>query len=201
MAGSASSGQRVTTPHGRPIHLALAVTALALGALAATSGDAMSRAAAFPRGDVTALELARWIRDARPGLRVVDLRDAESFKGFSIPGAEQMSIDGLAGVRWEPDANVVVYADSLAAALRAREVLKGAGVRNAWVLRGGVAEWVNTIASPVLPANPSPAQAEASREIAEMSRWFGGVPRVGGSPAAPGDSLRAALGRIRRRGC
>lgn len=191
----------MTAPRGRGIHLVLAGTALVLGVLAAASGDVSSRAAGSNPEEVTALELARWIRDARPGLRVVDLRDAESFEAFSIPGAARMSSDDLMHERWEPNATVVVYADSALAAQRAHEMLRTAGVRNAWVLKGGVGEWVNTIASPVLPANPTPDQAAASREIAEMSRWFGGVPRVGEPRATTSDSLRAALGRIRRRGC
>jgi len=191
----------MTAVRGRRIHLALAGTALVLGALAAASGEVSSREAERHPDEVTALELARWIRDARPGLRVVDLRDAESFEAFSIPGADRMSSDDLVRARWEPNATVVVYADSALAAQRAHETLRSAGVRDAWVLKGGVGEWVNTIASPVLPANPTPEEAAASREIAEMSRWFGGVPRVGEQRATTSDSLRAALGRIRRRGC
>lgn len=191
----------MTAVRGRRIHLALASTALVLGALAAASGDVSSREAERHSDEITALELARWIRDARPGLRVVDLRDAESFEAFSIPGADRMSSDDLVRARWEPNATVVVYADSALAAQRAHETLRSAGVRDAWVLKGGVEEWVNTIASPVLPANPTPDEAAASHEIAEMSRWFGGVPRVGEPRPTTSDSLRAALGRIRRRGC
>ncbi len=191
----------MTTLHRRSVHLGLAAAAVVLGALAAANGDATARASASPGNEVTALELARWIRDARPDLRVVDLRDAESFEAFSIPGADRMSVPGLADVRWSPDASVVVYADGADAARHAQEVLQAAGVREVYVLKGGVGAWVNTISSPVLPANPSREQAAASREIAEMSRWFGGVPRVGESLATTSDSVRAAIGRIRRRGC
>lgn len=191
----------MTAARGRSIHLVLAGTALVLGALAAASGDVSSREARSNPDDITALELARWIRDARPGLRVVDLRDAESFEAFSIPGADRMSSDDLLRARWEPNATVVLYADSVLEAQRAQKALRTAGVRNTWVLRGGLGDWVKTIASPVLPANPTPDEAAASREIAELSRWFGGVPRVGEPSATTSDSLRAAFGRIRRRGC
>jgi rhodanese-related sulfurtransferase len=191
----------MTAPRRRGMHAALAGTALVLGAMAAASSAVSSRSAGSHPDEVTALELARWIRDARPALRVVDLRDAESFEAFRIPGADRMSPEDLVRARWEPNATVVVYADNALAAQRAQQALRIAGVRNAWVLKGGVGEWVNTIASPMLPANPTPVEAAASREIAEMSRWFGGVPRVGEARVTTGDSLRAALGRIRRRGC
>ncbi|HJU67202.1 MAG TPA: rhodanese-like domain-containing protein [Gemmatimonadaceae bacterium] len=190
----------MTAPRGRWLHWGLATAALALGVLAAVSGDASSRVVA-PESEVTALELARWIREGKRDLRVIDLRDAESFAGFSIPSAERISLEDLARVPWDRQVKVVVYADSAPLAWRAREVLDAVGVRDALVLRDGLAGWVTTIASPVLPAHPSPEQERASREIAEMSRWFGGVPRVGEPQVTASDSLRAALGRIRRRGC
>jgi rhodanese-related sulfurtransferase len=185
----------------RPIHLGLAVAALVFAALAAVSGDAASPAATRVGAEVTALELARWIREGRPNLRVVDLRTAEAFQSFAIPGAERMSVGDLSRTRWEGDANVVVYADSEPAAWDAVEVLRAAGVQSIHALRGGLAEWVSTIAAPVLPAEPTPEQEAISREISEMSRWFGGVPRVGEPASTAGDSLREALGRVRRRGC
>lgn len=190
----------MTTLPGRPVHRALAAVALVLGALAAASGDASTRAEP-PPAEVTALELARWIRAARPNLRVIDLRDLELYESFSIPGAERMGVDDLGRMRWAPDADVVLFADSVAIARMAHDTLRARGVRNVHVLEGGLGGWINTIASPVLPANPSPAERTAVREIAEMSRWFGGSPRVGESRATTGDSVRAAMGRIRRRGC
>ena len=189
------------TPRPRIIHLGLAGVALVLAGAAAIRGDAASRPARGGATEVTALELARWIREARPNLRVIDVRNADAFDSFAIPGAERMSADDLARARWERDANVVVYADSGNAAWHAEDALRKSGVQNVYVLRGGLAEWVSTIAAPVLPPNPSPEDAAVSREIAEMSRWFGGVPRVGEPVSTPGDSLREALGRIRRRGC
>ncbi len=191
----------MTTVAKRTIHRGLAAAALVLATLAAVTGDASSSGTSRVGAEVTALELAGWIREARPNLRVLDLRDARAFESFAIPGAERMSAAELARVRWEREANIVVYSDSESTSRNATEVLRSAGVRNAYVLRGGVAEWVSTIAAPVLPANPSPEQAAISRDIAEMSRWFGGVPRVGDPVSTTGDSLREALGRIRRRGC
>jgi rhodanese-related sulfurtransferase len=190
----------MTSSRGHPIHRGLAGAALVLGALAAASGDALRGSASRP-DEITALQLARWIREARPGLRLVDLRDAESFDAFRIPGADRLSLDELQRGPWTPGASVVVYSDGAVAAHRALDILHAAGVRNAWVLRGGVGEWVSTIVSPVLPASPTPEQAATAREIAELSRWFGGVPRIGEAHPTSADSLRAALGRIRRRGC
>jgi rhodanese-related sulfurtransferase len=177
-------------------HLVLAALALVLGVLAAVS-DAGKPDAQSP-SEVAALDLARWIRYEKPGLRVIDVRDAAAFEAFAIPGAEQRTVDELAREPWAPEATVVIYADDEASAARARAVLRSRGVTSALVLRGGVSAWARTISAPVLPARPSPEEAVASRELAEMSRWFGGVPRVG-EPGA--DSARASIARIGRRGC
>lgn len=183
----------------RLVHRVLAGAGLALGAFAAMSGSATSAATSPPA--VAPLELARWIRDAKPGLRIIDVRDAQAFEAFAIPGAERRALGELSREPWEAEVIAVVYADDEAAATQARATLRSAGVRNALVLRGGIAAWIHTIVSPVLPANPSPEAAAASRQIAEMSRWFGGVPRVGGPGSADADSLRASIAHIRRRGC
>jgi rhodanese-related sulfurtransferase len=181
------------------LHLGLAITALTLGALAAASGTATPDATA--PSSVSALELARWIRHDKTGLRVIDVRDTGAFESFAITGAEHVSLQTVGRKEWPAEQTVVVYGEDEDAAAKAAGVLRSVGVRNALVLRGGVAEWARTIAAPVLPPNPSPDQAAASRELAELSRWFGGVPRVGEASTSGADSLRASLARIQRRGC
>jgi hypothetical protein len=77
----------------------LAGSALVLGLLAAFAGspvaarnarvDVATLARTVEREDdhVTAIELARWIRDKRQGLRIVDVRDSAAFRDYHIPGA------------------------------------------------------------------------------------------------------------------
>ena len=85
---------------------ALAVAMLALGALAAIvrtpvpqeSGvDVAALARAVEREDdhVTAIELATWIKDRKPGLRVIDVRSAAEFDNFHLPTAERIPLDAL----------------------------------------------------------------------------------------------------------
>jgi rhodanese-related sulfurtransferase len=181
------------------LHTGLSIAALTLGALAAVSG-APTPEATFPPS-VAVLELARWIRNDKLGLRVIDVRDTAAFEAFAIPGAEHVSLGRVGGMDAQPGQTVVLYGEDDAAVVEAARALSGAGGSNVLVLRGGAEEWARTIVSPVLPPNPSPDQAAASREIAEMSRWFGGVPRIGDASSSGRDSLRASLARIQRRGC
>ena len=181
------------------VHTGLAAMALLLGVLAAVNDAPVPDET--PPASITALELARWIRAGKPGLHVIDVRDTRAYETFAIPGAERVALGRVGARRWESDETVVAYGDDEDTAVHAAVALRRAGVRSALVLRGGIDEWARTIASPTLPAHPSPEAAAASREIAELSRWFGGVPRVGDAGPSGSDSLRASLARIRRRGC
>src|SRR5256714_13982575 len=90
----------------RPGHLAVGI-ALVLGVAAAFAGtpdrsrnarlDVASLARAVEHEDdhVTALELAEWIRDRKPGLRVIDIRSSDEFSALHIPTAEQVSLSDL----------------------------------------------------------------------------------------------------------
>ena len=84
----------------------------------------------------------------------------------------------------------------------------GAAIRNGQVvdtnspmLRSvdGVAEWLNEVMSPRLDTTSSTAEELAAfQEIAELSRYFGGTPRLGGPES---DNDTATVLRPPRRGC
>jgi rhodanese-related sulfurtransferase len=66
-------------------HRVLAVLALLGGVLAAMSGTP------YRAQPVGALELALWIHDHKPGLRIVDVRDAAAFADYHVPRSERVS--------------------------------------------------------------------------------------------------------------
>src|SRR5258706_710701 len=77
---TANRGQRTAT-----VHRALAVIALLAGVLAAISGTP------YRAQPIAALELAQWIRDHKPGLRIVDVRAAAAFAEYHIPRSEHLA--------------------------------------------------------------------------------------------------------------
>src|SRR5687768_2002239 len=91
----------------------LAATALTLALLAMIAGDptgartgpvdvaAIARHVGPQADRISAIELARMIRDRPPGLRVIDLRSAEESGAYRIPGAEQMSLTAVAAARFD----------------------------------------------------------------------------------------------------
>ena len=206
----------------------LAIAALAAGdrsAAGTSSPDsarvdltALARTVEAEEDHVTALELAAWIRDRKPGLRVVDVRGAEDFAEFHLPNAENLSLTEVARAPFKPDETVVLYSEGGTHAAQGWFFLRARGIGHVYFLRGGLYEWMTEVVNPTLPADATPAQRAEFARTAELSRYFGGVPRVGGAsaptlvddPAAelPGRSSSedgggstAAVRRVRQRGC
>ena len=146
---------------------------------------------------VTALELAQWIRERKPGLRVLDIRTEKEFAAYHIPSAERMPLGSLAALEPGDAETLVLYSEGGAHAAQGWVLLRSAGHRNVYFLRGGLLDWMEDVMSPSLPADTSRAR------IAALSRYFGGVPRAGAVPltGAPTTGAAAAVARVRRRGC
>ena len=101
---------------------ALAIIALILGGLAAFAGSPYPR----PK-EVSAVQLAQWIKEHKPGLQIVDMRSKAEFDEFHVPG----SVWTRASAR---DAQTTVIVTNDPSTVPA----------NAYVLRGGVDEWRRT---------------------------------------------------------
>jgi rhodanese-related sulfurtransferase len=188
----------------------LAAVALVLAVLAALTGisrrngavvDARGLAAEIEHEDdhVTALELAQWIHDRKPGLRVLDVRSDSEFAAYHIPSAERMPLTALASLPPASDETLVLYSEGGAHAAQGWVLLRANGHHHVYFLRGGLLDWMDDVMSPMLPADTSRTR------VAALSRYFGGVPRVGLAPSptttnsAP--TAGAAVARSRRRGC
>lgn len=193
-------------------HRWLAVLAAALGALAVAAGEpypsGRHRAAEREAHHVSAVDLARWIRDLKAGLRVVDVRPTSEFDGYHIPGAEHVPFAELSRREWARDSIVVLYAEDDGRAAKAAQVLRVHGADSVRILAGGLVAWIDQIVELRLTAlGPAATRQElaARREQLELSRYFGGTPIVSPSAAArPGGrppSEAAAVARIIRRGC
>jgi rhodanese-related sulfurtransferase len=221
----------VSPDTGRRLARGLGLGALALALLAPFAGspyaarhatiDVASLAATVAREEdhVTALELAQWIKDRRPGLRVVDVRSAAEYAAYHVPRAEHLSLDSLANVSFRGDETIVLYSEGGAHAAQAWVFLRALGYKRVFFLRGGVYEWLDEVMNPRL-SDTTPAGRDAFARAGVLSRYFGGVPRSDlRAPAddairIPGaDSLRhsavplpsksteARVLEVRRRGC
>jgi rhodanese-related sulfurtransferase len=198
-------------------HRTLAGVAVVLALLAAAAGnsrrgnggslDVASLAKQIEHEDdhVTAVELAQWIKDRKPGLRVLDVRTDSEFEAFHIPTAERVSLNELATMKSKGDETLVLYSEGGAHAAQGWVLLRSLGFTKVYFLRGGLLDWMDDVMSPTLPESRGNASADSARaHVAALSRYFGGVPRVGAVPAQPAEksaAAAAAVAKVRRRGC
>jgi rhodanese-related sulfurtransferase len=208
----------------RQAHRALAAAAAALALLAAAASeprrptrtvdvDRLARIVENEEDHVTALELARWLRDRKPGLRVVDVRSAEDYAAYHLPRAENLSLTALAHAGFRADETIVLYSEGGTHAAQGWFFLRARGLEHVYFLRGGLYEWLTEVMNPTLPPNATARQRAAFDSAAALGRYFGGVPRAGAAPtpddpaaelpsrAPDGDGTAAAVRRIRQRGC
>lgn len=159
--------------------------------------EAVARAIIDGSDHVSALQLAMWIRERRPGLRVIDVRAPAAFAEYAIPTAENVPVERLADASFDPNETIVLYSDEGAHAGQAWVMLRALGVANAVFIPGGLADWRDEVMYPVLAPDASVEQRAAFTAASEVSRYFGGAPRIGEAiEAAP-----RAQPAMRRRGC
>ena len=157
---------------------------------------------------VDAVELASWIRQRKPGLRVIDVRSAAEYQTYAIPGAENHPIATIGQSTFSDRDVLVLYSEGGAHAAQAWVFLRALGLYQVYFLRGGLQDWLDDVINPVLAEDATPQARQAFEANAELSRYFGGVPRIDdGNSAAPGasktpaSSVAATVARTRRRGC
>jgi hypothetical protein len=82
-----------------------------------------------------------------------------------------------------------------------------------YFLRGGLYEWLDGVMNPSIAENASDSARNAFKQVSAISRYFGGVPRIG-DPVSSQPSIAlpekkdagqsqssAAVARVRGRGC
>jgi rhodanese-related sulfurtransferase len=165
--------------------------------------ESLARLIASGEDHVTALELAAWIRDRKPGLRVIDVREPDAFAAYSIPTAENIPIHRLPRAAFSKNDTVVLYSEGGAHAGQAWVLLRASGLSNVFFISGGLADWHEDVMEPSLPADASEDQKEAFEATAELSRYFGGEPQIGAplGEAAADAQHEPARRVVRRRGC
>ena len=202
----------------RPAHLAVGA-ALVLGLLAAFAGtpdrsrnarvdvDQLARAVEHEDDHVTAVELAEWIRDRRPGLRVVDIRTSGEFDAMHIPTAERIPLSELSKTPFRRDETIVLYSEGGAHAGQGWVFLRALGYTQVYFLRGGLREWLDDVMSPTFPAVANDSVRKIIAHASDLSRYFGGSPRIGSARIAessvpipvPRDSAGAAHAKSQSR--
>ena len=137
-----------TDARRRPgIERALAVVAIVGGLLAIVAGNPtrpihgsvdvteLARIVEHEEDHVTAAELARWIRDDKPGLRVLDIRADSEYEDFHIPRATRVPLAEIARMPLDSGATYVLYSEGGTHAAQGWFLLRARGVKNVFFNR------------------------------------------------------------------
>jgi uncharacterized protein len=195
---SGGSVWRPTTPES--VAMALAATfavADGRGALPSSRAEAIAAEIERESDHVDALELAELIKSRTPGLRILDLRDHLDTSTYVIPGARSVTLSNIDTVSVAPGEKLVLYSDGGAHAAQAWVLLRVRGIRDALVLKDGMAAWEDEVLSPLAPAVPDDTSRARFVRARELSLWFGGFPRLVPDGSTPASGIRPR----RRRTC
>ncbi|MEO7972911.1 MAG: rhodanese-like domain-containing protein [Thermoanaerobaculia bacterium] len=208
------------------LHRTLAALALAAGLLAAAAGSPEPAPAGLvparieelagrierEEDHVEPLAVAEWVRARRPRLRIVDLRTAAEFDAGHLPTSENLSLPGLLALPFAADETVVLVSAGGGHAAQAWVLLAARGSGNFLSMSGGYDAWQREVLAPELPRDADAGAQVSFARVSELSRYFGGRPKVVDAVASsatsehsrPAGSVALAplpTSRIRRGGC
>ena len=171
----------------------LVIAAVVGGALAAIAGSPtrptqgsvdfteLARVVEHEEDHVTAVELAKWIRDDKGGLHIVDIRSDSEFDELHIPGARRVPLGELARMSLDSAGTYVLYSEGGTHAAQGWFLLRARGVQSDFFLRGGFYEWLDHVMNPRVASSTPQAQRDSIRAL---TMWFGGKMEVVDSAAA-----------------
>lgn len=177
--------ERTSPTRGR-WQVPLATVTIVFGLMAAATGNAPLASVGRPQtigaeidheaDHVNAIDLAQWIHDRRPHLRVIDVRDDLAPDDYRIPGAEDVSVERISTLQTEPDETIVLYSDGGGHAAQAWMLLHLRGVTHAYILQDGLEAWEEDVLAPRVPFGADSATLARFERIRALSAYFGGKP-------------------------
>lgn len=190
----------------------LTIVALTLGALAGVLGDGP-----VPPGgpaEISALVVASTLRTIPDGIHIADIRSQEAFDNFHLPRATHLPVDqdpenpsrlgewlrGFDGLAIQPGDQIVIGGGPETPTRELWSEVRKAGYRASY-MPDMVGDWVDVIVSPVRGPTEDPEKLRQWAEITDLSRYFGGFPRVVETLETDLANADSRLQRARRRGC
>jgi rhodanese-related sulfurtransferase len=98
-----------------------------------------------------------------PSMVLIDVRSADQFNSFAIPGAINIPLDSIlsesaTAILGNKDIDKVFYSNADLQADQAWILCKRTGYQTIYILKGGVNYWFNTIVKTELPAESEPIE-------------------------------------------
>ncbi len=95
-------------------------------------------------------QVARFMNKEDSTVQIIDLRSAEQFKEFNIPGSINIPFNDLLNPLWETTLNQkevknIFYGNGDKTASYAWSIVTGLGYKNTFIMKGGINEWFKTV--------------------------------------------------------
>lgn len=129
--------------------------------------------------------IAKRLIESDPSLLLIDVRNEEAFKKYSLPGAINIPLNEILKDQWRNYVNqssldVVFYSNSDVIADQAWALCAQNGYKKVYVLKGGLNQWFQTI---MLPEYPSELASSEDFDLYSFrkaaSLFFGGsIPEI-----------------------
>ena len=129
---------------------------------------------------VSSEDLADWIIKGKYDYRLVDLRSADKYARYNIPGSENIPVRNLINSDLMRNEKIILYSDDETVAAQAWFLLKADKFKSVYILKGGLNCWKEDILFPRIPENPSKDQLVLLEKKKEVSKFFGGQPQLSG---------------------
>ncbi|MCB2219653.1 MAG: rhodanese-like domain-containing protein [Bacteroidetes bacterium] len=144
--------------------------------------------------------IAARIIDEDPSIMLVDVRTAEAYNSYSLPGAINIPLKETLDEEWQPYLNqrgvdVVFFSNGDLFADQAWILCSRLGYKNLYVMEGGLNQWFTQIMQPTVPPDTSPNEdfdLYSFRKAASI--YFGG-----GAPAQSTQDIKGENIQIIRR--
>ncbi len=108
-------------------------------------------------------QVADWLINKDPSLRLVDVRDQEAYAAFTLPGAVNIPLDKILTLENQELMDcerytVVFFSNDDLTAEQAWQLSRRNGCKSAYVMQGGLNEWTATILDPQEPGELATAE-------------------------------------------
>jgi rhodanese-related sulfurtransferase len=124
---------------------------------------------------IDAKELAKWIMDKRDDFYIVDTRVKNEFAEYHIPFALSSSGDESLNTSLDKKTALIIYDRSSRYSIEKLNPIINSRKEQAYILKGGMDEWINKILFPDLRGDSDMSKEEIEK-IYKTSTYFGGKP-------------------------
>lgn len=160
-----------------------------------------------PSKFVTTDQVARLIIEGDPTIMLIDTRSYDQYEAYSLPGAMSVPLEelidstGAIDQLWEDylgieDMNTLLFSNGDVCADQAWVLCTRLGLKNMFVMKGGLNKWVETILQPVPPTESAPSEEFALYDFRKgASMYFGG----GGSIEVETQTISEPVPQVRKK--